>query len=684
MVANSKVLTVSYGTFSCTLEGFDESFDTMKAIAEYFRDLAGEDRYFGAEPPSPDAEMLARIAEKEIARRVDAREERGSIVLRAVDPEPEPVQAAPKDAKKDPAVVGSEGIPVVANVVAAVSASMAADKPAALTEPSAAIIEPVAEHIAVEPTVETQQAVEATSEVAAPVEKTAPVLETAVLSKILAEDALEDDAQDNAEPEVLAAEPELVAETVVEPVAEIEPAAPAYEEPEDSVAAKLQRIRAVVSRNVEVAATPTYVEDEFAEDLQEDAVEAVAEVAKPVTAEAEATEVEAFEAEIEVEELEAEAMAEPEADAIDPVQDSFEAEYEEEYEQDEDAAQGAEVAPEAVAAPIAEETVRPMRPVRVVKMKRTEFEAAIASGQLEAEPEDDEHDSSLSAEDEAELLRELAEVEAELGDEDDDVEDDDVRSIFAAEETAQPRPEAAASLAEPDVSRLLEETQSQLNNPEGTHRRNAIAHLRAAVRATRAETSAGGGLNRIDDSADAYREDLNTVVRPNRPRSTQAESARPKSPLDTPLKLVAEQRVDGPTVAAPAAAVAATTGAQPVTPVRPRRISLKAAPQEQPTPKTNEKFGSFAEFAESVGAEELPELLEAAAAYLSYVEGHDQFSRPQLMSKARQVEEVEFSREDGLRSFGQLLRQGKIEKLKGGRFTVSEQIGFKPSVRAAG
>jgi hypothetical protein len=223
------------------------------------------------------------------------------------------------------------------------------------------------------------------------------------------------------------------------------------------------------------------------------------------------------------------------------------------------------------------------------------------------------------------------------------------------------------SSADEDVSRLMAEAEHRMEEPEGRTRRSAFAHLRAAVAARFADRSIEGDeTEKREDEADAYRSDLAEAVKPRRPTATgTARTERPAEARPAPLTLVAAQRIDTDSPIASG-------------PVSPRRVA--AADEDF----YDDPDSGFKDFAEQVGAKQLPQLLEAAAAYLSFVEGLEEFSRPQLMARVRQAQGGEFSREDGLRIFGMLLRTGKIQKIKGGRFTASEAIGFKPGERAAG
>ena len=130
---------------------------------------------------------------------------------------------------------------------------------------------------------------------------------------------------------------------------------------------------------------------------------------------------------------------------------------------------------------------------------------------------------------------------------------------------------------------------------------------------------------------------------------------------------------------------------KPAAMIRPRRIgaaALTVAEVEEDfadeEPLSPEEAKSFAEFADRLGATDLAELLEAAAAYTATVEGQPHFSRPQILKKlASFAEEEEFTREDELRSFGMLLRQGKIQKISRGQFTITEASRFMTEARRA-
>ena len=82
---------------------------------------------------------------------------------------------------------------------------------------------------------------------------------------------------------------------------------------------------------------------------------------------------------------------------------------------------------------------------------------------------------------------------------------------------------------------------------------------------------------------------------------------------------------------------------------------------------------SFADFAESLGATALPDLMEAAGAYCTLILDTPSFTRPQLFRQMDQLTNLApLSREDSLRGFGKLLRDGRIQKSVRGQFTLSQ------------
>jgi len=709
MVGPSKILTVSYGTFSCTLEGFDDPFSTMRGIAEYFRDLAADDRYFGAEPPTPDAEMLHRIAEREIQRRVEARVDDTGITLRQIDDQ----KAAPAQSTRDD--VAKPAAPVAAPVAEAAPERAPVKEAAFFQKPAAQAPADTVENSVAAKLARIRAAVsvrESDNDVSY-VEDAQLSVETATIASAFVSG--DEDADVEAEEETLVAAEEAVSHD--------------------------EHVELTEDDQVEITVLET---EEFTAEADE---EPTSDLDEAVAASDEV--VEAVD-----DVVEASDEAEDDRDAMARVMnelsdDDANAEAEEEFAAAEEPDSGA----------IA----------RVIKMRRADFDAAVESGDLEeiedeaeaisdeeivAEAdefeaiadeevvaEDDDEDDEMSMFDDEDTTEEtstveedesiVAETDVELAaDEDDDeyeeIDDEEHVAAFGAaddfesdlddEDTSETElseedeAELMATLAmvqkENDaenradkegralwknqdleengnaVERILEVTNNELEETEGTRRRSAIAHLKAAVLATRADKKIAKAKEDEDaDEMNQYRDDLARVVRPRRPTESMKTTER-RMP---PLMLVSEQRIDKTEQAS------ADTDNAPRAVVSPRRVNIADDDGLDGSNVTDqdgnifEDSSSFAEYAEQMGATELPDLLEAAAAYASYVEGRPHFSRPQIMKAVLNFDESkEFSREDGLRSFGQLLRRGKIQKLNRGQFTISQSTRFNPEARAAG
>lgn len=223
---------------------------------------------------------------------------------------------------------------------------------------------------------------------------------------------------------------------------------------------------------------------------------------------------------------------------------------------------------------------------------------------------------------------------------------------------------ALSDNAEDSISRILSHTDAALNRPEHRRQQDAFAQLKAAVAATEAARQLGDDGATQHRPSEVYRDDLDEfetvedtgdanmdadAVNPN-PDAVNA----PRSPAT--LRLVASQRADVP--ADPASQ-------------RLRQIAAKAT-------DAGPRLIGFAEFAADYAATSLEDLIEAAAAYITFMLDEDDFSRPQVMTLVQSLTQTEISREDGLRCFGRLLRQNRIIKLDNGRFQVAGDTRFRP------
>lgn len=620
MDENNQILDVTYGNFSCRLEGFEDSVETMKLVVSYFHELAGHDRFMDTDPLAPDLATLARLTEDQTGQPVDVEDTDNKISLRARSETADDTATAQAEVVETEAPENQAGAEEdiadkisdaqKADDLSSVAAKLQRMRAAAERKPASAsddfsedLSEPVVPAAAnplsqrlselVRRSTQAEQQVVQEPDTTEDMRDDDHDLQTSDMAPVAVNENL--DSHDALEADDINVFSDLEPDTGT-------PAEPTFENdgvPSVDVTAEEEKI-IIVSGTADTENTWDITEDEVK------ASEADGHMADDESSEddfADDAELEAF-------------MAE-EDQRTETFTDDHEVAAEQEA--DEQTALSDADAPEQIAG--------------------SDHPPLVLTSDDKAEDEYDDYNDD----DEFDLEKEVAKVEAEI----------------AARKGNEFARRGLPRHVEDAMSRIMSQTDRHLNQPENRRHRDAFAQLKAAVAATEAARQLGDKGAGKRDPDEAYKDDLGA-------HDAQDDAKSPPPPL----KLVKSQEVKRPeaTLQPPA------TGDQPVdaTSERLRKIaSMKEA-------DTSDTTGGFAEFAAAHGAADLADQLEAAGAYICFVEGEDDFSRPQVMKVVQSATNSEISREDGLRSFGRLLRQARLVKLANGRFHVADNTQFRP------
>ncbi|WP_116132219.1 hypothetical protein [Tropicimonas sp. IMCC34043] len=204
----------------------------------------------------------------------------------------------------------------------------------------------------------------------------------------------------------------------------------------------------------------------------------------------------------------------------------------------------------------------------------------------------------------------------------------------------RPRVLAPDNGSEAQFSRLMEEADSKLAGPELRRRRSALAYLRAAIAATRAEPPSMAGVARADHTR-SYREEFRQIA--------------PPAPL------------------APGGLTQGVAAAPPALPDPGNEADL-------PEAMLQDEAEVFEAFVWQMAAAGLEDLLECAAAYAIHVRGQPHFNHPQLLTLVRQLDShVALDPDASLRAFEALLARQSVVRVGAARFILSQSSRFIPT-----